>query len=165
MIRRALLTGLVIVVLAAGGLALTGQRTFQVEIVIPVPPEAVWAVLTDTPAYGEWNPVFVAVEGRLEEGAQTRNSVRDPSGALLQITSDVVRVVPNREINQFGGTIGLITFDHTWRLEPVPEGTRVIQHEIDRGIGMWFWDSDWIEPAYRRVNEALRERVKVKQAS
>jgi hypothetical protein len=24
---------------------------------------------------------------------------------------------------------------------------------------LWFWDSSWVEPAYRRANEALAARV------
>ena len=46
-----------------------------------------------------------------------------------------------------------------WLLEPVDGGTRVIQHEEYRGIGVWFWDASWVEPAYTQANEALRDRV------
>lgn len=35
----------------------------------------------------------------------------------------------------------------------------MIQHEVDRGIGPWFWNSDWIEPAYTATSEALAEWV------
>ena len=49
----------------------------------------------------------------------------------------------------------MLAFDHTWRLEPVPGGTRVIQHEEYRGIGVWFWDPAWYEVAYRDGLAAL----------
>lgn len=54
---------------------------------------------------------------------------------------------------------GLLTFDHQWLLEPIDDGTRVIQHEVDKELFMWFWNSDWIIPAYTRTSEALREAV------
>ena len=38
-------------------------------------------------------------------------------------------------------------------------GTRVVQHEEYRGLGVWFWDASWVEPAYSKANEALRDRV------
>ena len=44
-------------------------------------------------------------------------------------------------------------------ISPTEHGSLVVQHEIDRGIYLLFWDSSWIEPAYRRASEALRARV------
>ena len=41
----------------------------------------------------------------------------------------------------------------------VDGGTRFVQHEADRGIWLWFWNSDWIEPASTRVLEAFTERA------
>ena len=63
------------------------------------------------------------------------------------------------ELNQGGGIFGILTFDHRWLLEPVEEGTRVTQHEEYRGIWVWFWDAGWVEPSYRKANEALRDRI------
>ena len=44
-------------------------------------------------------------------------------------------------------------------VQSVDGGTRVTQHEEYRGIGVWFWDESWVEPAYAGVNEALGKRV------
>ena len=136
-------------------------KTFHVEKTIPAPPDAVWAVLMDTDAYAEWNPVFVEVKGPYTEGAQVLNKVKDPSGALLEMTATVKTLRPNQELRQAGGIPGLLTFDHRWLLEPVEGGTLVTQHEVDRGLGLWFWNSDWIEPAYSATNEALATRVQL----
>lgn len=139
--------------------AFATRKTFHVETVIPASPEQVWAVLMDTKGYPEWNPVFVAVQGQYGEGAKMQNTVRDPDGKLLEMTATVKTLTPARELRQKGGMPGIITFDHQWLLEPVEGGTKVTQHEVDRGIGLWFWNSDWIEPAYRSVNEALESRA------
>lgn len=77
------------------------------------------------------------------------------------MTSTVVVMTPEKELRQKGGVPGILTFDHRWLLEPVPGGTRVTQYEVDRGIGLWFWDSSWIEPAYSKVNNALKIRAEV----
>lgn len=147
------------VVLIVAILTLTGKKTFHVEIIVPAPPEAVWAVLTDADAYAEWNPVFVQVEGEFSKGTKVRTTVKEPGKPDIVITSQVLKVSPYRELNQFGGIRGLITFDHQWLLEPAEGGTKVIQHEVDRGFYVWFWDSDWVEPAYLQASEALRIRT------
>ena len=126
---------------------------------VPAPPEAVWAVLTDTQAYGDWNPVFIRVDGDYAAGARVKNTVRAPGEETLEIEAVVETVVPAREIRQSGGMPGLLTFNHQWLLVPENGGTRVIQHDVDRGLFMWFWDSNWIVPSYTEASEALRDRV------
>ncbi len=115
-----------------------------------------------TEEYPAWNPVFVEVEGRYTEGAKLQNKVVDPTGKILEMTATVATLIPERELRQKGGIPGILTFDHRWLLEPFSAGTKVTQHEIDRGIGLWFWNSDWIEPAYAKANEALKARVKTR---
>ena len=139
--------------------ALLGQRVVHTEIEIPAPPAEVWAVLSDAAGYAEWNPVIVRVEGEYREGASLSNTVRESPDKESVMTSKVIRFAPERELNQFGGVRGILTFDHQWLLEPIDGGTRVVQHEEYRGIGVWFWDAGWVEPAYSRANEALKQRV------
>ena len=65
----------------------------------------------------------------------------------------------NEQLNQYGGTPGILTFDHNYYLIPEDGGTRVIQKEEYNGIGVLFWDSGWVEGAYRNVNHALKDKV------
>lgn len=159
MVRKVLKWVIAPLMLVAIVLALTGRKTFHVEMIVPAPPEQVWAVLMDTSAYGDWNPVFTKVEGAYRKGATVRNTVQAPDGQILNIQATVKVLNQNRELRQTGGILGFLTFDHQWLLEPVEGGTKVIQHEIDQGLYMWVWDSSWIEPSYTRVSEALRDRV------
>ena len=140
-------------------LSLLGHKSVHAELVIPAPPEAIWSVLTDAAGYKDWNPVFTRVEGEYREGAKMAYQMRDESGKETSVTATVVKFDEARELNQFGGMRGILTFDHHWFLEPVEGGTRVTQHEEYRGIGVWFWDPSWFETAYARANEALRDRV------
>ena len=146
------------VILVGLGAILT-NKVFHVEIFIPAPQETIWAVLMNTSDYPEWNPVFTKVEGTYAVGNETKNFVRDPSGAILEMSAEITALIPGEELRQKGGMPGALTFDHRWLLEPVEGGTKVTQHEIDRGIGLWFWDSSWIEPAYSKVNEALKVKT------
>lgn len=139
--------------------SLLTTKTFHVETVISAPAEDIWAVLMNTENYPEWNPTFVAVEGDYAEGAKVLNKVKNPSGQILEMTATVRALTPNRELRQTGGMPGIITFDHRWILEPVEGGIKVIQHEVDRGAFLWFWNSDCIEPAYSRTTQALALRV------
>ena len=85
--------------------------------------------------------------------------MRDESGAETRVTATVIKFDEARELNQFGGMRGILTFDHHWLLEPLEGGTRVTQHQEYRGIGVWFWDPSWFESACARANEALRDTV------
>lgn len=155
--RVAWAVGLIGVIIVA--LSLLGHKSVHAELVIPAPPEAIWSVLTDAEGYEDWNPVFTSVKGEYREGATMAYRMRDASGKETDVTATVVKFDEARELNQFGGMRGILTFDHHWVLEPVEGGTRVTQHEEYRGIGVWFWDPSWFESAYARANEALRDRV------
>ena len=109
----------------------------------------------DTAAYGEWNPVFIKVEGSYAVGGTVLNTFKDPSGKLFDVTNKVEALEPNRLLRQKGGFTGILTFDHQWLLEPVEGGTKVTQYEIDRGLYVWFWDDSWIIPKYTEVLQAL----------
>ena len=141
-------------------LALTGSKSAHAERVIPHPAEAIWAAITDADGYEHWNPILVRAEGEFEEGGTMRYQMRTADGGATPVESLVRRVVHEREINQFGGMQGVLTFSHTWRLEPAAAGgTRVIQHEEYGGIGVWFWSPAWTESAYRDGLVALESHL------
>ncbi len=136
-----------------------GHKSVHAELVIPASPAQIWSVLTDASGYAEWNPVFVEVRGEHAEGNKLTYQMKDQTGKTTEVEATVVKLDLERELNQFGGVRGILTFDHHWYLEPVEGGTKVTQHEDYRGFGVWFWDPSWFETAYAQANEALRDRV------
>ena len=140
-------------------LALTGSKSAHAERVIPHSAEAIWEVITDVDGYEHWNPILVRAEGKFEEGGTMRYQMRTADGSATPVESLVRRVVRGQEINQFGGMRGVLTFSHTWRLEPAAGGTRVIQHEEYGGIGVWFWNPASVESAYRDGLVALESHL------
>ncbi len=158
--KLAWVVGLIGVIGVIGvALSLSGHKSVHAELVIPAPPEAIWSVLTDAEGYKDWNPVFTSVTGEYRQDGELTYSMRDESDNETDVTATVVKFDEARELNQFGGMRGILTFDHHWLLEPVEGGTRVTQHEDYRGIGVWFWDPSWFNTAYAKANEALRDRV------
>ena len=146
-----------IVLLAA--LMLPACASVKTEIHIDAPKEEVWKVLTDAEEYEEWNPVLIRADGTIRTGETVTYRVRQPGGEEYDIVAEVVRADAAKELHQHGGTWGILTFDHHWILEPVEGGTRVVQHENYRGIGVWFWDPSWFEGAYARALDALSARL------
>ena len=116
-------------------------------------------MITDAPNYKNWNPVITNVVGTYAEGATIINTVVEDGKKPTEIKSKVVKFEPPFHLNQFGGYRGIITFDHHYILEKVDAGTKVIQKEEYTGFYVNFWDSAWVEPAYGRVNEALKQEV------
>lgn len=140
-------------------LTLLGCAKVHTEIIIPVPPVTIWSVLTDVRGYKEWNPVLVPLEGELRQGEKLTYQMTQPDGRKSKVKAKVIEVLDEKKLHQFGGIRGILTFNHTWLLDPVDGGTRVTQHEEYSGIGVWFWNYSWVEPAYSQANEALKTRV------
>lgn len=138
---------------------LSGCATVHIETFIPAPPAEVWSELMNGPDYGEWHPVLRPIKGEFRQGETLIYEMTDAKGKKSEVKSRVNEVVDDQKLNQSGGLWGIMTFDHTWTLEAVEGGTRVTQHEEYGGIGVLFWDYSWVEPAYTRANEALKQRV------
>ena len=136
-----------------------GYHEVYTEIMIEAEPAEVWSVITDAENYKNWNPVIINAVGTYEEGSRIINTVVEAEDKQATIKSKVIKFDPPYHLNQFGGYTGIITFDHHYELKKVDGGTKVIQREEYTGFYMNFWDASWVEPAYKRVNEALRKEV------
>lgn len=137
-----------------------GCKTFHAEIHIPAEPDVIWSVLTDETLYPKWHTVLSPVEGEvLKEGGTVQYNVKEKDGSEYVAEVTVLEMTEGKKLNQKGGLPGLLTFNHTYLLEPSEGGTRLIQHEEYSGVFLLFWDTSWIEPAYQKSNENLRELV------
>ena len=142
-----------------------GHKAVFTEIFIEASPEEVWAVITDAASYGDWNSVIIEAKGTYGPGAKIENLVVENDGSEAWIKSRVELFDPPRHLNQFGGYLGVITFDHHYILEPVEGGTRVIQREDYTGLYVHFWDAEWLNDGYSNVNEGLRAEVLRRKAA
>ena len=154
---------MLILVLASLALALTGRKSVRAELVIPASPASVWSVLMDTSGYRDWNPIFVSAQGVFKEGGTISYQMKIGDNPAVGVEPSVRKLEVERKINQFGGLHGVLTYNHTWRLEPMGESTKVVQHEEYRDLYVWFWDPSPVERAYTQALVALQDRLAVQQ--
>lgn len=112
-------------------------RTF---VDIDATPEQVWNVLTDLPAYAEWNPFITSAEGELVKGG--RLSVRvPPVNAFVQsrLRPTVLEVDPFRRLRICSrldrlGIPGLIDVELTMTITDHENGVRLWWQDQFRGL-------------------------------
>ena len=117
----------------------------------------------DEQGYKDWNPVLVPVNGEIGEGQELTYKMIEPDGKSTDVVTKVIDFKPNELLNQYGGTWGIITFDHKYILEKVEVGTKVTIHEDYRGIMVNFWNPDWVQTGYEQTLEGLKKRVEAKE--
>ena len=66
---------------------------------LPVPAEAIWAVISDFNHWSEWNPLYPRAEGVLRIGAPLSLDLALPGQAVRQIKPVILDWVPNDQIH------------------------------------------------------------------
>ena len=135
------------------------RKSVEAELVIAAPPEAVWAALTNTDGYAEWNPIFLNVMGVMQPGNELILDMKLEDGRTTQVTVTVDVMQPYRSIQQSAGVPGILTAHHEWRLEPSQEGTLLVQRETYRGVGVLFYEPAYVELLYLEGLHNLRQRL------
>ncbi|MFC3493144.1 SRPBCC family protein [Glycomyces rhizosphaerae] len=156
----------IIAAATAYGLWAIGQE-HRIETTVHVDARAneVWAVLTDFPAYGEWNPFITEISGLLAEDERLEASFLQPNGKTNRFRPRVLRVSPARQIRWLGklGPGGLFDGEHYFVLEPQPDGSTVLTHgERFTGVlvpAMKSLLAD-TEQGFASMNSALEARLK-----
>jgi hypothetical protein len=140
------------------------RRTIHESIEIDAPPERVWQVFSDLAAYPEWNPFILELRGQPVKNAKLIMTVQPPGGKRVRLRPRVLVAEPNRELRWLGRALvpGLFDGEHAFLLEPLDgDRTRFTQHEELKGllIGPMSKTLDRTEVGFRRMNEALKQRV------
>jgi hypothetical protein len=138
-------------------------RVLDTYIDINAPPERVWEVLIDFPAWKQWNPFIPSVTGKLALGSLLHITVAPPGLKAMEFKPEVFAINPGREI-LWGGSFLLVLYrgDHSMVLEPLSAGrTRFRQRERFRGPIVLFMNSLFkpTEQGYHQMNQALKQRV------
>ena len=130
----------------------------QTELIIPHPPEEVWGVLTDLPAYGDWNPMAREARGALALGESLTLRL---SVAPVPVKATIRALVPERELRWGGGVPALLDIEHYFISAPHEEGTRFVHGEIFGGLlgPLLVKLAGLDERMYAKFNRKLAERV------
>jgi hypothetical protein len=134
------------------------------SIDIDASPEAVWAILTDTATYPEWNPHLVRAEGGLAAGERLPLTVRQ-SGRESTLTVRVTEYDEPRRLAWVGRFVAPFLFEgtHAFELEPLDGGDRTRLHntEASRGLLVPLVVRSDAREAYEAMNAALKRRVEL----
>lgn len=130
------------------------------NIIINATPEKVWAVLTDFPAYPEWNSFIRSIRGEIA----VSNTIQvDIDG--MKFSPRVLRFSKYEEFQWKGKLFipGLFDGKHRFFLSRNADGTTLfIQEEEFSGILIPFLRGklqNEILPKFNRMNEELKARV------
>lgn len=157
-------------VLAYGWLIALAQRKAAIalhlttSIDIDAAPETVWSVLTDLPAYGEWNPFITEAAGVPAPGERLSLRLDDGEGRPMRFRPTVREATPARELRWLGrlGVRGLFDGEHRFAIEPAGRGSRLTHEEHFTGMLVPLLAKRLrarTRPAFVRMNEALKARV------
>jgi hypothetical protein len=89
---------------------------------IQAPPRVVWSILTDGPAYSEWDSGVERVEGRIAHGEKIKvtSEVNPGRGFPVRVT----QFTPEKQMTWTGGLpLGLFKGVRTFTLTPQEDGT------------------------------------------
>ncbi len=145
------------------------SKRLSTHVDIEARPERVWEVLTDLAAYPEWNPFIVRADGAVRPGRRLTLRMQPVGGRVMTVRPWLRAVTVNRELRWSGtlGAPGLLDAEHTFTLQPLAGGTRLIQSETFRGVLVPFvartLDRTTL-PAFVAMNEALARRAEVRAA-
>ncbi|MFF1919453.1 SRPBCC family protein [Streptomyces sp. NPDC058221] len=170
--RRVLLgAGAALIALLAGYTGWTNTHPVRLEasIEIEASPDEVWQVLTDLPAYKQWNPFMTSSKvtsdgGRLEVGATLRNVLHDRTGDMV-FEPELLTVAPGRELRWLGkvGPGWIADGEHRFVIERLgAHRVRLTQSESFTGVAVPFVSSQLRSdtlPQFHAMNEALSRRV------
>ena len=165
--RRRLLAVLAALIVVLTGYAVytnVSPYTLEATIEIQATPQQVWAVLTDTAAYPDWNPFIISSSGKIQAGATLTNVMHDATGNTT-FTPTVLVAEPGHELRWVGRFPpgGIFTGEHTFTITQVRPGVVLLtQREDFTGVAVPFYEH-WLHadtlPMFKAMNDALAQRV------
>ena len=140
------------------------MRELTSDIDIDAPPEAVWRVLTDFPAYGEWNPIEIEMKGEPVEGTTLEHTSRLPGRKPMRFRPTIVEARPREVLGWRGRVVmpGLCDVHHRFAMSPLADGaTRLRQSEQFRGLLIPFMGGTLraTQEAFGVANAAIKARA------
>jgi hypothetical protein len=104
------------------------MKSYDSEATIAAPPEAIWAILTDAPAYAQWDSGVERVEGRIAPGEKIKVLSEANPGRAFPVK--VTAFEPARAMTWSGGMpLGLFKGVRTFSLTPDGASTRFTMRE------------------------------------
>lgn len=140
-------------------------KQLRTQIDINATPERVWQILTDFPAYPQWNPFMTRASGTPTPGTRLTIHMQPEGGRAVTFRPTVREAVPQRRLRWLGHLLvpGIFDGEHSFTIEPLDDGgVRLIQQEDFRGALVPLLAKSLDQhtlPAFERMNRALKQRA------
>lgn len=139
------------------------MRRISVTTEINAPVEVVWAQLTDTATFAEWNPFMPRLDGALSKGERLEVRIAPPGAKGMTFRPTVTAVEEGRRLEWLGRFLvpGLFDGRHSFTLTATAEGTSLTQEEVFTGVLVPLLASTLTktESGFQLMNEALKDRA------
>ncbi len=136
------------------------MKSYNAAATIDAPPEAVWSILTDAPAYAQWDSGVREVEGRIAPGEKIKVVSEANPGRSFPVK--VTAFEPGRSMVWSGGMpLGLFKGVRTFTLAPEGEATRFTMREEYSGpLLPLIWRSmPDLGPSFEQFARGLKARA------
>jgi hypothetical protein len=97
------------------------MKSFASQVSIRATPEKLWSILTNAPAYPEWNPTVTRIDGRIAAGERVSLHVKINPGRAFPLKIAVFEP-PTRMVWRGGMPLGLFVGERTFALTAKPDG-------------------------------------------
>lgn len=112
-------------------------REIATTVDVDATPDRVWEVLTDFPAYPEWNPFITRIAGELSPGQKLDVTMRPEGSRGMGFKPTLLVADAPRELRWLGRLLvpGIFDGEHLFRVEEIGPGrTRLNQFERFTGV-------------------------------
>ncbi len=142
------------------------MKEIKGSVMINVPADKVWAVLSERALYQEWNPFITQLSGELKEGNPLDVTVVLPDRKDTKFKSKVIKVEPNKELLTRGAIKkGLLTSEHSFLIETIEEKKCVFSQRVVFTGLMTLFAGKTIKAAQvnlNKMNEEMKKRCEKK---
>ena len=136
------------------------MKHYEASSTIDADPAAIWAILTDAPAYSQWDSGVVKLEGRVAPGEKLKvTSEVNPKRAYPVKVSEFE---PGRRMAWTGGIpLGLMTGVRAFTLTPEGGATRfTLREDFSGPLLPVIWRSmPDLQPSFEKFVAGLKKRA------
>ena len=136
------------------------MKSYDAAATIEAPPETIWAILTDAPAYAEWDSGVQRVEGSIAPGEKIKVVSEANPGRAFPVK--VTTFEPGRAMTWSGGMpLGLFKGVRTFSLSPDGTATRFTMREEYSGplLGLIWRSMPDHGPSFEQFARGLKHRA------
>jgi hypothetical protein len=136
------------------------MKSYDAAATIAAPPETVWAILTDAPAYAQWDSGVQKVDGRIAPGEKIKVVSEANPGRAFPVK--VTQFEPGRSMVWSGGMpLGLFKGVRTFTLTPEGGATRFTMREEYTGplLPMIWRSMPDLGPSFEQFARGLKAKA------